>query len=472
MEHYDLLVIGSGPAGQNAAYEASRLGRRVAVVERRQVLGGVCLNTGTIPSKTMREAVLYLTGYGQHEVYGTSYAVKDRITLDDLMLRTSFVIRREIDVTRSLMKRHRVDLLFGDASFLDPHTVRITGASEPVDVSADVIIIAVGTCPAPPPGVACTSDALIDSDGILEMKSLPRTLTVVGAGVIGLEYASIFATLGIEVTIVDMREDLLEFVDEELVEHLSYHLRQLGTTFRLGEEVHRITCPEGKAVAELRSGKRIVSDMVLFSAGRLGATATLNLQAAGLQADNRGRLHVDERYRTPVPHILAVGDIIGFPALASTSMEQGRLAGAYAFGVPAAPMPKLFPFGIYTIPEMSMVGPTEKELTRAAVPYEAGVSRYREIARGQILGDDTGFLKLLFHRHTRRLLAAHAIGTGATEIIHIAQAVVTLDGTLDYFLNAVFNYPTLAEAYKVAALDCAEKLDASGGYVSVTAQAD
>jgi NAD(P) transhydrogenase len=459
MHHYDLLVVGSGPAGQNAAFQAAKMGKRVALVEKRQVVGGVCVNTGTIPSKTLREAVLYLTGYGQHAIYGSAYAVKEKITLDDLMLRTSFVIKREIDVTRALMRRHRVDLIPGEASFLDPHAMNIVSMDEAVQVRADRIVLAVGTSPSPPPGISCNSASLIDSDGILEMKSLPRTLTVVGAGVIGLEYASIFATLGIEVTLVDMREELLDFVDEEIVENLSYHLRQRGTVMRLGEEVQRITCPNGRAVSELRSGKRIVSDMVLFSAGRTGATASLNLEAAGLKADGRGRLRVDERYRTEVPHIFAVGDVIGFPALASTSREQGRLAGAWAFGNDAPPMSKLYPFGIYTIPEISMVGPTEKELTRAEVAYETGISHYREIARGQILGDDTGFLKLIFHRETRRLLAAHAIGTGATEIIHIAQAVVTLDGTLDYFLHAVFNYPTLAEAYKVAALDCRDKME-------------
>ncbi|HKY33633.1 MAG TPA: Si-specific NAD(P)(+) transhydrogenase [Candidatus Polarisedimenticolia bacterium] len=459
MPHYDLLVIGSGPSGQRAAVQAAKLGKRTVLVERRQMVGGVCVNTGTIPSKTLREAVLYLTGYGQHAIYGTAYAVKEHITIEDLMLRTSFVIRREIDVTRAQMRRNHVDMLFGDASFVDPHTVAVAGVGETNQVTADVLIIAVGTSPAPPPGILCDSEHLIDSDQILQMKRLPATLTVVGAGVIGLEYASIFATLGIEVTVVDMRDELLEFVDEEIVENLSYHLRQRGTTLRLGEEVRRILCPDGRAVAELASGKRIVSDMILFSAGRLGATASLNLAAAGLQADERGRLKVDAQYRTKVRHIFAVGDVIGFPALASTSMEQGRLAAAYAFGRDVPPMPRLFPFGIYTIPEISMVGPTEQELTGAAVPYETGVSRYREIARGQILGDDTGFLKLIFHRETRRLLSAHAIGTGATEIIHIAQAVVALGGTLEYFVNNVFNYPTLAECYKVAALDCANKLD-------------
>ena len=458
MPHYDLLVIGSGPAGQRAAVAAAKLGRRAAIVEKRQMVGGVCINTGTIPSKTLREAVLYLTGYGQHAIYGAAYTVKDHITMDDLMLRTSFVIKREIDVTQAQMRRNNVDILSGTASFVDPHTLKVESPAETLTMSADVIVIAVGTTPAPPPGVTCDEEHLIDSDGILTMKRLPRTLTVVGAGVIGLEYASIFATLGIEVVAVDKRERLLDFVDAEIVETLSYHLRQHGTTMRLGEEVKRVSCDDKRAVAELASGKKIVSDMILFSAGRHGATESLNLAAAGLTADARGLMKVDVRYRTAVSHIYAVGDVIGFPSLASTSMEQGRLAATHAFGSEPPPMPGLFPYGIYTIPEISMIGPTEEELTKKAVPYEVGVSRYREIARGQILGDDTGLLKLIFHREDRKLLAAHAIGTGATEMIHIAQAVVTLGGTLDYFLNSVFNYPTLAECYKVAALDCANKL--------------
>jgi len=458
MPHYDLLVIGSGPAGQRAAVAAAKLGRRAAVIEKRQAIGGVSINTGTIPSKTLREAVLYLTGYGQHALYGASYAVKDHITIDDLFLRTSFVIKREIDVTQAQMRRNHVDLLAGAASFVDPHTLKIVGVTETITVSADVIIIAVGTVPAVPKGVVCDDEHIVDSDGILKLKHLPRTLTVVGAGVIGLEYASIFATLGVEVVAVDKRDRLLDFVDREIVESLSYQLRQHGTTLRLGEEVASVSSSGGHAVAELASGKRIVSDTILFSAGRTGATADLNLAAAGLAAAEYGRLTVDARYRTAVPHIYAVGDVIGFPSLASTSMEQGRLAASHAFGTEPPPMPGLFPYGIYTIPEISMIGPTEEELTKKAIPYETGISRYREIARGQILGDDTGLLKLIFHRADRKLLAAHAIGTGATEMIHIAQAVVALGGTLDYFLNAVFNYPTLAECYKVAALDCANKL--------------
>jgi NAD(P) transhydrogenase len=458
MGHFDLLVIGSGPAGQRAAVQAAKLGKRVAVIEKRQVVGGVSVNTGTIPSKTLREAVLYLTGYGQHTIYGTSYAVKEKIGISDLTLRTSYVIGRENDIMQFQMRRNRVEMIFGEASFDGPHALTVRGPDETSTHTADRIVIAVGTKPAQPRDAPCDGETLIDSDGILGMKRLPRSLTVVGAGVIGLEYASIFATLGIRVTVIEKQERLLEFVDREIIEALSYHLRQTGTTIWLGEEVSRIATREGRAVAELKSGKKILADTILFSIGRIGATDGLNLAAAGLAADDRGRIAVDEHYRTNVPHIYAVGDVIGFPSLASTSMEQGRLAAAHAFGKEAGPMATPFPFGIYSIPEISMIGPTEEELTQAAVPYEVGVSRYREIARGQILGDETGQLKLIFHRDTRRLLAVHAIGTGATELIHIGQAVATLSGTLDYFLKSVFNYPTLAECYKVAALDCANKL--------------
>ncbi|HET6373404.1 MAG TPA: Si-specific NAD(P)(+) transhydrogenase [Candidatus Polarisedimenticolia bacterium] len=455
---YDLLVIGSGPAGQRAAVQAAKLSKRAAIIEKRQVVGGVCINTGTIPSKTLRDAVLYLTGYGQHAIYGTSYAVKEHITVEDLMTRCSFVVKREIDVIQAQMRRNGVDLLAGEASFVNPTTLSVAGPKETFTCSAERIVIAVGTRPVVPPGMTCDGVHLIDSDGILDMKRLPRTLTVVGAGVIGVEYASIFAALGVEVTVVDKRTRLLDFVDAEIVESLSYQLRQHGTTMRLGEEVARVAVKENLAVAELKSGKKIVSDMILVSAGRMGSTASLNLPAAGLEADERGLIAVDSHYRTRDPHIYAVGDVIGFPSLASTSMEQGRIAAGYALGVPVPDMPTLYPYGIYTIPEISMVGPTEEALTKASIPYETGISRYREIARGQMLGDDTGLLKLLFERETRKLLAAHAIGTGATEMIHIAQAVVTLGGGLDYFLNSVFNYPTLAECYKVAALDCANKL--------------
>ena len=458
MERYDLVVIGSGPAGQRAAVQAAKLGRRVALVERRQVVGGVCIHTGTIPSKTLREAILYLTGYGQHTVYGTSYAVKQNIEAADLKVRVDHVIRREIEVVLSQLSRNGVEVIHGQAAFAGPREVAVSGPQYDGTLHGEVVVIAVGTTPAPPSGVDCDDRVLVDSDGFVRLSRIPKTATVVGAGIIGVEYGSMLAALGVSVTLIDKRDRLLDFVDREIADNLAYQLREKNMSIRLGEEVSRIVREDGRAVTELSSGKRIVSDLALFSVGRLGDTAALNLPAAGLEADARGRLAVDAFFRTRVPHIYAVGDVIGFPSLASTSMEQGRLASCHAFGKDPSPMSPLLPFGIYSIPEISFIGPTEEELTRVAVPYEVGVSRYRELARGQILGDDTGLLKLLFHRDTRKLLAAHAIGTGATELIHIAQAAITLGGTLDYFIDTVFNYPTLAEGYKVAALNCANKL--------------
>jgi NAD(P) transhydrogenase len=311
--------------------------------------------------------------------------------------------------------------------------------------------------------VRIDGERLLTSDGILSMKFMPRTLTVVGGGVIGMEYGSMFSAIGCEVTIVDQREKILDFIDSEILDDLVYQLRDRGCTFRLGEAVETVELrDEGapRAVTMLKSGKKLVSEMVLFSAGRTGATANLALGSAGLQADEHGRCKVDATYRTDVPHIYAVGDVVGFPSLASTSMEQGRLAACHAFGHATESMPELFPYGIYAIPEISMVGRNEQQLTEQGVPYEFGLARYREIARGQILGDTSGMLKILFHRETRRVLGVHIIGTEATELVHIGQAVMAHDGTIDYFVRAVFNYPTLAECYKVAALDGLNKLQA------------
>lgn len=462
MHSYDLFVIGSGPAGQRAAIQAAKLGKRVGVCERREMMGGVCINTGTLPSKTFREAVLHLTGHLQRGLYGNSYRVKDEITAQDLLFRCSYVIRREIEVVRDQLQRNGVSLIGGSAHFLDPHRLSVVGVADTVEVEAEKILVATGTTPTIPTSVECDDKTVITSDGILHLEHLPRSLTVVGAGVIGVEYASIFAALGIEVTLIDKRKRLLEFVDEEIAEALSYQMRNMNCTFRLGEEVSSIQIEKpGRAVAVLESGKRVTSELLLFSIGRVGATGSLQLDAAGLKADSRGRLEVNEHYQTAVPHIYAAGDVIGFPALASTSMEQGRLASCHAFGQSCTSMPELFPYGIYAVPEISMVGRNEEELTTAKVPYEVGVARYREIARGAILGDESGLLKLLFHRETRKLLGVHIIGTAATELVHIGQAVLAHGGTIDYFVNSVFNYPTFAECYKVAALDCFNKLGAS-----------
>jgi len=449
---FDLVAIGSGPAGQRAAVQASKLGKRVAVIEKSRDVGGVCVETGTIPSKTFREAVSAMTG---------GPATGARPTAAQLLARVSDVVRREIDVLDNQLRRNDIAVIRGEARFQDPHTLLVRSEAGFRPVRAEKIVVAVGTRAVTPPGAVVDGEVAITSDDIIRLKRLPRAMTVVGGGVIGIEYASIFAALGIEVTVVERRDRILDFADREIVDELIHQMRKRNVTFRFGEAVERFEVSDGpprRGVLFLESGKRIVSDLVLFSAGRTGATDQLNLAAAGLVADDRGRLTVDPEFRTAVPHILAAGDVIGYPSLAATSSEQGRLAACHAFGVSAGAMASHFPVGIYAIPEVSMVGATEQELTQAKVPYEIGVARYREIARGQILGDDSGLFKMLFHREDRRLLGAHAIGTQATELIHIGQAVLGLGGGLEYFMRTVFNYPTLAECYKVAALDAANKL--------------
>ncbi|MEU7837613.1 Si-specific NAD(P)(+) transhydrogenase [Nonomuraea sp. NPDC049129] len=455
---FDVLVLGTGPGGQKAAIAAAKLGKRVAVVEKTHMLGGVCINTGTIPSKTLREAVLYLTGLNQRELYGASYRVKEEITVADLGMRTQHVIGREIQVIRSQLGRNHVTMLQGTGRFLDPHTIGITGDVEEKKVTADKIVIATGTSPARPSSVEFDDKTVIDSDAILHLDRVPETLVVVGAGVIGIEYASMFAALGTKVTVVERRDRMLEFCDLEIVEALKYHLRDLAVTFRFGENVAAVERRPRGALTVLESGKKIPADCVMYSAGRQGKTEELCLEAAGLAADDRGRIKVDENYATPVPHIYAVGDVIGFPALAATSMEQGRLAAQHACGEPVEETNELPPIGIYTIPEISFVGKSEDDLTRDKIPFEVGISRYRELARGQIIGDSYGMLKLLVSSEDRRLLGVHVFGTGATELVHIGQTVMGCGGTVDYLVNAVFNYPTLAESYKVAALDAMNKM--------------
>ena len=457
----DLAVIGSGPAGQRAAVQAAKLGRKVALVERRAMVGGVCVNTGTIPSKTLREAVVYLTGMSQRELYGQSYRVKAEITVEDLRERTNQVIAREIDVIRNQLQRNRVELVQGSARLLDPHQLSVDGgAGSERRVSAEFIVIAVGTRPAHPATVAFDGTTIIDSDSLLSLERVPGSLVVVGAGVIGIEYASMLAALGTKVTVVDQRPEMLDFCDGEVVEALQHHLRDLGVVFRFGDTVTAVERLDGGAVTHLASGKRIAADAVFYAAGREGATSDLGLAEAGLEADDRGRIAVGADYRTAVDNIFAVGDVIGFPSLAATSSEQGRLAARHACGADAAAIGAVLPIGIYAIPEISFVGRTEEELSAAGVPYETGVSRYRELARGQIMGDTYGMLKLLVCPDTRRILGVHVCGTGATEIVHLGQAVMTLGGGVDYLVDAVFNYPTLAEAYKVAALDATNKIAA------------
>ncbi len=464
-QKFDLIVLGSGPGGHRAAISATKIGKKVAIVEKMRELGGVCVATGTIPSKTMREAAIHLSGIQQRAFYGSTFRNKQDITADDLRHRTQVVMSREWEVIRAQLTRNNVEVFVGAGKFIDPHTIQIEHHGEIQEIEGDNIVVAVGTRPYMPPAVEHDGTTIVNADSILDIKTLPRTMTCIGGGVIGLEYASIFAVLGVRVTVIDLAKSLLSFVDTEIVDALIYQLRQLNVVFRLGEKVDQVTIDRSgdspRAVTKLESGKIIVSDLALYSAGRQANADMIGAENAGLEVDKRGKLTVNSHYRTNVEHIYAVGDVIGFPALASTSMEQGRLAALDAFGLrDERQVPDIYPYGIYTIPEISTVGATEELLTQESIPYEVGVARYREIARGQILGDETGVVKLIVDQRSRRLLGVHAIGTGATELIHIGQAVIALNGTIDYLINAVFNYPTLAECYKTAALDASNRLAA------------
>jgi NAD(P) transhydrogenase len=469
MPHFDLCVIGSGPGGQKAAIQAAKLGKRVCVVEQQAVVGGVAVNTGTIPSKALREVILHVGGYAAVAPRVEDFRAAGReATLRKLSSAYQTVIRHEIEIVRGDLERNGIVLRYGTGSFRDAHTVEIAGAEGSDAVSADFIVVAVGSMPARPPHIAFDAQTLLTSDDLFGLAYHPQSMIIVGGGVIGTEYASMLAALGIHMTLVDAGERLLGFIDAEIAEALQYHLRQSGLTLRLGEHVTAIskvpaaaggrTATGSRAEVTLASGKVLHADCLMYCVGRQGETAALNLAAAGLTADARGRLQVNASYQTAVPHVYAVGDVIGFPALASTSMEQGRVAACHAFAARCDAMMQLLPYGIYSIPEISMVGQTEEQLTKAGIPYETGIAQYREIARGQLLGDESGLLKLLIDPASHAVLGVHAIGTGATELIHIGQAVIALKGTADYFVDAVFNYPTLAECYRVAALNGLNKL--------------
>jgi NAD(P) transhydrogenase len=459
MQPYELIVIGSGPGGQRAAIQAVKAGKRVALVEKQAAVGGVCINTGTIPSKTMREAVLHLSGFYDQSFYGANHQGKEQVTMGDLNFRVQRVVENEVSVIHDQLKRNGVDLIHGVGKFMDAHHIRVENNNGFSELEGQYVVLATGTKPATNPKVAINGRNIINSDQILTMPQVPRTLIVVGGGVIGVEYACMFATLGVRVIIVEKRPRLLEFADTEMVEALSYHMRDRRATMRLNEEVESVEeLPDGKVAANLVSKKRIIADALLYAVGRAGNVDALDLAAAGLQADDRGRIKVDADFRTSQPHIFAVGDVIGFPSLASVSMEQGRIAAARAFGLDVHTDPAGYPYGIYTIPQISFIGKTEEQLTDEDVPYEVGVAYYREIARGQISGHTDGRLKLLFHRETLELLGVHIFGEDAAELLHIGQAVFLLKGKVTYFKNTVFNYPTLAECYKTAAFNGLNRL--------------
>jgi len=460
MQQYDLVVIGSGPGGLRAAIQAAKAKKRVAVVEKQTMVGGVCINTGTIPSKTMREAVLHLSGFYDQAFYGSNYHVKENITMSDLSFRVTRVIENEAAVLHDQLKRNGVDLYHGTGAFMDAHHIRVENTTGFNELEAEFVVVATGTKPAVNPKVAINGRNIVNSDQILGIPTVPKTLIVVGGGVIGVEYACMFTTLGVRVIIVEKRPRLLEFADAEMVEALSYHMRDRRATMRLTEEVESVEeTQDGKVAANLVSKKRILGDALLYAVGRQGNIDRLNLQAAGVLADDRCRIKVDKEYRTSQPHIFAVGDVIGFPSLASVSMEQGRIAAAKAFGLQAESDPAGYPYGIYTIPQISFIGKTEEQLTEEDVPYEVGVAYYREIARGQISGHTDGRLKLLFHRETLELLGVHIFGEDAAELLHIGQAVLLLKGKITYFIHTVFNYPTLAECYKAAAFNGLNRLN-------------
>jgi len=457
--HYDLIVIGCGPAGQRAAVQAAKLRKKVAIIDAREVVGGVCVNTGTIPSKSFREAVLYLSGFRQRNIYGSAYRVKSDMSMADLTFRCNYIMQHEIETIEAQLVRNRVDVIHGHASFKDAHTVEIESTAGHWTKTADNFVIATGARPYRPSNVEFNGTSIFDSDDLLQMKDIPRTMTVVGAGVIGMEYASMFAALGVAITLIDSREKILDFVDSEIIESLIYRLRAIGVTFKLGEKVESCKSREdGQVVTELKSGKVIVTDCILFSAGRESATGKMGLEKIGIIPEARGLLKVNEKFQTTVPNIYAAGDVIGFPALASTSAEQGRIATCNIFNIEAHPIEIPLPYGIYSIPEMALIGKNEKELTDKEIPYETGIARYQENTRGFLVGDRDGLLKLIFHRKTKELLGVHIIGEGATELIHVGQAVMAFKAGLDYLINAVFNYPTLTSCYKTAALDGYNKL--------------
>ena len=459
MQSYDLIVIGSGPGGQRAAIQGAKAGKRVAIIEKQSAIGGVCINTGTIPSKTMREAVLHLSGFYSKNFFGANHEDHENITMEDLVFRVQRVIENEVGVTQDQLRRNGVDVVHGLGKFTDAHHLLVEHNSGFAELEGEYIVIATGTKPASNPKVPITGRNIINSDQILNMPQIPKTLIVVGGGVIGVEYACMFATLGVRVIIVEKRPRLLEFADTEMVEALSYQMRDHRATMRLSEEVESVEeLPNGKVAANLVSNKRINADALLYAVGRQGNVEKLDLAAAGIESDSRGRIKVDADFRTSQLHIFAVGDVIGFPSLASVSMEQGRIAAARAFGLPVLSDPDSYPYGIYTIPQISFIGKTEEQLTDADVPYEVGVAYYREIARGQISGHLDGRLKLLFHRETRDLLGVHIFGEDAAELLHIGQAVFKLKGKITYFIDTVFNYPTLAECYKTAAFNGLNRL--------------
>lgn len=460
MAHYDLIIIGSGPAGRAAAIQAGKLKRKVLVVDRKDRLGGVSVHTGTIPSKTLRETVLNLSGYRERSFYGRSYRVKDNIDAGDLKARLHMTLDHEVDVLEHQFNRNHVDTLLGMAKFVGPNEIEVaTEAGDTSRITGDKFLIATGTKTYRPDYVPFNGRTVVDSDEFLEMSEIPRSLVVVGAGVIGVEYATMFSALDVTVTLIEPRDSFLDFIDSALISDFTHQIKENGVDLRLGSSITQIEDAGTHVEVSLENGRHVRADMLLFAAGRMGATDRLGLEVVGLETDHRGRLEVDRKsYQTKVPHIYAAGDVIGHPSLASTSLQQGRVAGCHALDTPTLGESPWFPYGIYSVPEISTCGMSEEEMQEREIPYEIGVARFRETSRGQIMGLEHGMLKMLVSLKTRRVLGVQIVGEGATELIHIAQAVLNLKGTVDYFVKNTFNYPTLAEAYKIAGLDAFNRM--------------
>lgn len=455
MERYDLIVIGSGPAGEKGATQAAYFGKRVALIEQAPHVGGAGINTGTIPSKTLRETALYFSGLQARGLYGVDYTVKSDLTVRDFMYREQEVVRSLRELVERNIARHSIDLIHGEALFEDPRTVRVKRGNEPdLLLRGDVILIATGSIPNRGRDIPFDDPRIYDSDTILQMDRIPRSLGVVGAGVIGCEYATIFAALGIRVTLIDGRDRLLPFLDAETSDRLRLQMGLLGVDVRLRDGVTRIEAEAEAVRLDLKRGASLEVDSALFAAGRLGNTQGLGLERIGIPVGDRGHLTVNERYQTAIPHIYAAGDVIGFPALAATSMEQARVAMCHAFDLKfKTRVAPVFPLAVYTIPEVSMAGETEETCREKGIDYCVGRALYRANARGQITGDLTGQIKLVFRASDKALLGVHIIGEAASELIHVGLMVMQADGTIDAFIEAVFNYPTFGEAYKYATYD-------------------
>ncbi|PIB26660.1 NAD(P)(+) transhydrogenase [Amylibacter kogurei] len=460
MSHYDLIIIGSGPSGRAAAMQAGKLKRKVLVVERGRKVGGVSVHSGTIPSKTLRETIMNLSGYRERSFYGRAHRAKDVIKADDLRQRLVKTLNYEVDNLENMFARNHVDIMHGEAHFTSKSSIEVIGEDEErITFTADRFLIATGTVPFRPDYIPFNGSTVLDSDDVIELKRLPRSMIVIGAGVIGVEYATMMQALDVKVTLIEPRKTFLDFIDSTLIQDFSHEIRDMGLDLRLGCKVTSVVDEGDQIVVQTDNGRRACAEMLLFAAGRMGATQSLNLAACELETDHRGRIEVAEKtYQTKQPHIYATGDVIGFPSLASTSLSQGRIASCHAFGEKTLPESPWFPYGIYSVPEISTCGMSEEELQERGIPYEVGIGKFRETSRGNIMGIEHGVLKMLVSLKTRRILGVQIMGEGATELIHIGQAVMNHSGTVDYFIENTFNYPTLAEAYKAAGFDAWQRM--------------